>query len=115
MSSSGLGLSDGLTEREQAAEAAFARSEELDFRARARRNRMLGLWAASLMGLGRDQAKAYAQSVVMEDFAEIGEEDVFNKIRDDLAKAGVATSDGRIRRKMAGLLAIAQRQIKAEA
>ena len=69
--------------REEGFEKKFALDEELQFKANARRNKLLGLWAAEKLGLHGADAEAYAKSVVMADFAETGDEDVFRKIRDD--------------------------------
>ena len=80
-------------EREKGFERKFAHDEELKFRATARRNRLLGLWAAEQMGLTGDDAQAYAREVVKADLAEPGEEDVFRKIRADFDATGVGQSD----------------------
>lgn len=101
-------------EREKAFEAKYARDEEVKFKVAARRNKLLGLWAAELMGLTGDGAQNYAREVVKADFREAGEEDVFAKVKGDLAAKGVAVSDHRIRRAMSELLAKAERQIEAE-
>ena len=86
--------------REDAFEAKFARDEELRFKAEARRNRMLGHWAAELMGLSGDKAEEYAKSVIMADFEEAGDDDVLRKVRADLEAAKVPQSDAAIRAKM---------------
>src|SRR5688572_621623 len=85
-------------ERQKGFERKFAHDEELKFKATARRNRLLGLWAAEQMGLGGDDAKDYARQVVKADLAEPGEEDVFRKIRADFDAKGVGQSDHQIRR-----------------
>ena len=78
----------GFDKREEGFERKFAHDEELQFKATARRNKLLGLWAAELMGLSGEAAEAYAKEVVRSDFEEAGEEDVFRKIRGDFdAKA----------------------------
>lgn len=100
--------------REQAMEAIFAHDEDMKFRALARRNRLLGLWAAELLGKSDDDAAAYAKSVVMSDFEEAGDHDVFRKIRQDLDSAGVSQSDHQIRSKMEELLATSVKQLRAE-
>jgi hypothetical protein len=94
-------------------EKQFAHDEELRFKATARRNKLLGLWAAEKIGLGGAEADAYAKAVVMADFEEAGEDDVFRKVRKDLddKKAGVTDQD--IRRAMVDLMAQAIEQIKA--
>lgn len=98
-------------DRERAHEAKFAHDAELNFRAEARRNRLLGEWAASLLGKTGDEARAYALSVVSSDFDEPGEEDVYRKLAADLAgKADEAT----IRARMAELRSVAREQILKE-
>lgn len=101
--------------REEGFERKFALDEELLFKAGARRNRLLGLWAAEKLGLYGAEAEAYAKSVVMADFAEAGDEDVFRKIRDDFSVKSVALSDQQIRQSMDELMAKAVEQIKAGA
>jgi hypothetical protein len=85
----------------------------LQFKANARRNKLLGLWAAEKLGLSGDAANAYAKEVVMSDFEESGDHDVFKKIRKDLDAKGVAQSDQDIRRMMDELMAKAVAEIKA--
>lgn len=99
-------------DRERAYENKFARDAELQFKAEARRNRLLGEWAAGLMGLEGDEARAYAISVVEADFEEAGDEDVYRKLARDLdGKADEAT----IRAKMSELRETARRQVSDEA
>ena len=99
-------------DRERAAEAKFALSEEQNFKVTARRNKLLGLWVAGLMGMGEEDAAAYAKTVVLSDLQEVGDEDVFRKVRADFDEAGVAQSDHQLRRKMDELLAVAVEQIQ---
>ena len=99
--------------REEGFEKQFAHDEELRFKATARRNKLLGLWAAEQLGLKGAQADAYAKDVVVADFEESGEDDVFRKIRKDFDAKGVATPDTDIRRMMNELLARAVGEIKA--
>ncbi|MFA7639652.1 MAG: DUF1476 domain-containing protein [Parvibaculum sp.] len=94
-------------------EKKFVHDEELRFKATARRNKLLGLWAAEKMGLTGEAADAYAQEVVAADFEEAGEEDVFRKIRKDFDAKGVDQSDHQIRRSMADLMEEAIRQIQS--
>jgi len=101
-------------EREKGFERKFALDEELKFKATARRNRLLGLWAAEQMGITGDEAQAYARAVVKADLAEPGDEDVFRKIRADFDAKGVNQSDHQIRRQMADLMGVAVSQIEAE-
>jgi hypothetical protein len=102
-------------DREKGFERKFAHDEELRFRATARRNRLLGLWAAEQMGIVGDEAQAYAREVIKADLAEPGEEDVFRKLRADFDAKNVAQSDHQIRRKMAELMGEAVGQIESEA
>jgi len=98
--------------REEAFEKKFAHDEELRFKASARRDKLLGLWAAEKLGLTGDKATEYAASVVVADLEEAGDEDVFRKIRADFDAAGVAQSDHQIRRAMDELLAEAIKQVQ---
>lgn len=102
-------------DRKDAFEKKFAHDEALQFKATARRNKLLGLWAAGLIGKSGEDAEAYAREVVSADFEEAGDEDVFRKIRADLDAAGVAQSDHQIRRTMDELLAKAKDQVMKEA
>lgn len=102
-----------MEEREKGFERKFAHDEELQFKAGARRAKLVGLWAAEKMGLSGAEAEAYAKTVVVADLAEAGEEDLFRKIRGDLDAKGVQQSDHQIRRAMDEKLAEAVAQIKA--
>jgi hypothetical protein len=99
--------------REEGYEKKFAHDEELRFKANARRNKLLGLWAAGKMGLSGVEADIYAKDVVMADFEEAGDHDIFRKIRSDLDAKKIAASDQEIRGTMADLMAKAIEQIKA--
>jgi hypothetical protein len=99
--------------REEGFERKFAHDEETRFKAMARRNKLLGLWAAEKMGLSGTEAEAYAKTVVAADFEEAGDEDVFRKIRKDLDAKKVEQSDHQIRRTMDELMGTAIEQIKA--
>ena len=101
-------------DRQKGFENKYAHDQELQFKAQARRNKLLGLWAAEKMGLSGEAADAYAKTVVKADFDEPGDEDVFRKIRNDLDAKGVAQSDHQIRRTMDELLATAKDQIMHE-
>jgi hypothetical protein len=98
-------------DRERAFEAKFARDEEMQFRIIARRNRLLGEWAARLMGLSEVETEAYAKDVVRADFEEAGDEDVIRKVLGDLIAAGVDSDEGRIRDALGHKLVDARRQI----
>ena len=99
--------------REEGFEKKFAHDEELRFKASARRNKLLGLWAADKLGVTGDAANVYAKEVVMADFEEAGEEDVFKKVRKDFDAKGIALSDQDIRRAMVDLMEKAIAEIKA--
>jgi hypothetical protein len=98
--------------RKDAFENKFAHDEELRFKAMARRNKLLGLWAAELMGKSGADAEAYAKTVVMADFEEAGDDDVYRKVKGDLDAAGVAQSEHQVRRAMDELLGKAIDAIK---
>jgi hypothetical protein len=98
-------------DREHAFEAKFAHDSEMKFRAEARRNKLLGLWAAGLMGKSEDAAAAYAIEVVSADFEEAGDEDVVRKVVADLA--GKASAD-EVRAKLTELLPVAKAQLLSE-
>ena len=98
--------------REDSFERKFAHDEELKFKAEARRNKLLGLWAADLMGISGDEADTYAKSVVKADFQEPGDEDVFRKVREDFDAKGIDQSDHQLRRTMDELMATAIEQIQ---
>lgn len=98
-------------DREKSYENRFAHDQELAFKAEVRRNKLLGLWAAELMGLTGADADAYAKEVVKADFEEVGDEDVFRKIRGDFDAKKVDQSDHQIRRQMVELLAVAKEQV----
>lgn len=101
--------------REEGFERKFALDEELQFKAAARRNKLLGLWAAEKLGLSGADAEAYAKSVVLADFAEAGDDDVLRKVKADFEAKSVAQSDEQIRAMMNELMAQAVQQIKAGA
>jgi hypothetical protein len=101
--------------REEGFERKFAHDEELRFKAIARRNKLLGQWAAEKLGLTGPESDAYVKAVIKADFAEAGDEDVFRKIRADFDAKGVIQSDHQIRRTMNELLAKAVDQLQSEA
>jgi hypothetical protein len=102
-------------DREKGFERKFAHDEELKFKATARRNRLIGLWAADKMGLTGDEAQAYAREVIKADLVEPGDADVFRKVRADFDAKGVIQSDHQIRRIIGEMMVEAVRQIEAEA
>jgi len=100
-------------QRKDAYENKFAHDEELRFKATARRNKLLGLWAAEKLGKSGADADAYAKSVVVADFEEAGEEDVVRKVKNDFTLASVAVTDTEIRTVMTELLIKAADEIQA--
>lgn len=99
--------------REEGFEKKYAHDEALQFKAHARRNKMLGLWAAEKLGKSGADAEAYAKTVIMADLEEAGDDDVFRKIRKDFDEGKVEQSDHQIRRTMEELLAKAIAEVKA--
>lgn len=97
-------------DRERAYEAKFAMDQELLFKITARRNRLLGMWAAEQMKLTPEETDAYAKAVVQAEFEEAGDEDVIRKLLGDLIAAGVDTSDAVVRQALADKQAEARRQ-----
>ncbi len=98
-------------ERERSFETKFAREEEMAFRITARRNRLVGGWAAALMGLTAEESDAYCKAVVQADFEETGDEDVIRKLLGDLVSAGVDMDEGRIRSALHDATIEARRQL----
>jgi hypothetical protein len=98
-------------DRADAFQKKFAHDQDLQFKATARRNKLLGLWAAAKLGKTGDDADAYAKSVLMADFEEAGDDDVLRKVRTDLAAGGVTVSDQDIRHQMDTLLAEAKKAL----
>lgn len=101
-------------DRQKGQEAKFAFDAEKKFKAEARRNKLVGIWAAELMSLTGDDAKNYAAEVVAADFEEAGDEDVFRKVSGDLKAKGLTIGDDVIRQKMLQLAQTANEQIASE-
>lgn len=101
-------------DREKAFEAKFARDEDMAFRFTARRNRLVGQWAAAQMKLTPEETDAYAKAVVQADFEEAGDEDVIRKLLGDLLAAGIETDDATVRRALAEQAVEARRQLMGE-
>lgn len=99
-------------DREKAFEKKFAHDQELKFKAESRRNKMLGEWAAGLLGLSGEEVEDYVKAVRKADLAEKGDEDVFRKIRSDFDAKGISVSDADIRAKMSEFLAEAVKQLE---
>lgn len=97
--------------REKAHEAKFARDEEMAFRVTARRNRLMGQWAAAKMKLTPEETDSYAKSVVLADFEEAGDEDVIRKLMGDLTAAQVETTDEEVRQALVETAIEARRQL----
>jgi hypothetical protein len=100
----------GFSDREKAAEDQFAHESEMTFRINARRNRLLGEWAAVLMGLTKEETDAYSKSVIQADFEEAGDEDVIRKVLGDLVSAGVDMDEAGVRAALAEKTTEARRQ-----
>jgi hypothetical protein len=98
--------------REEGFERKFAHDEETRFKAMARRNKMLGLWAAEKLGKTGQDAQDYAKAVVLSDFEEAGDEDVFRKVKGDLDAAGLSVSESQLRSTMDELLSKAIQDLK---
>ena len=100
------------SDRGKGFERKFAHDEELRFKATARRNKLLGLWAAEKLGKSEADAEAYAREVIAADFHEAGDDDVLRKVKADFDAAGVAQSEHQIRRTMDDLMAQAIEEVK---
>jgi len=111
----GIRFMSSLDKREDGFEKKFAHDQELRFKAAARRNKLLGHWAAEKLGKTGADAEAYAKTVIAADLEESGDEDVFRKVHADLTAAGVSQSEHQIRRTMDELMAEAIKQIQAGA
>lgn len=105
----------GFDDRERAEEAKFALDEATNFKIMARRNKLLGIWAAEFLGLSGEEADAYAKTVVISDLEEAGDDDVFRKVRADFDEKHVDMSDTRLREQMAELLPVAREQVLKDA
>jgi hypothetical protein len=108
-------MSSTFEKRERAQEAKFAHDQEMDFRVSARRDKLLGLWAAELMDMKGGDAEAYARQIVLTDVDQPGDDDVFQRVKSDLETAKVEVSDHDLRRKMDSLLRLAREQMETEA
>jgi hypothetical protein len=101
-------------ERESSFENKFKHDKELEFKATARRNKLLGLWAANLLGVHGADAEAYAKSVVKADMERPGDQDVVDKLLGDFKERGIDMSEHRLRKQMTELMSAAVSQIKSE-
>ncbi len=100
--------------RKDDAETRYKHDQELDFKAGARRNKLLGLWAAEQMGITGESADAYAKEVVLADFERPGDEDVLEKVLKDLTDKGLDVSAHRVRKEMDQLMEVAREQVRSE-
>ena len=103
----------GFDDRGDAFENKFAHDEQMEFKAMARRNKLLGEWAAEKLGLSGEEAVEYAKSVIRSDFEEPGEEDVYRKIKGDFDEADASVTEEEIRKAMSDLLITAAEQIQS--
>ena len=101
-------------DREKSFEKKFEKDQELQFKVNARRNKLLGLWAAGLMGKSGADAEAYAKEVVLADFEKPGDSDVMDKLVKDLAAAGKPTEEHTIRKQSERLVDEAKKQVMTE-
>ncbi len=104
-------MASGFDEREKGFEAKYHHDQETQFKIGARRNKLLGLWAAELMNISGDEAAAYAREVVIADFEEAGDADVVRKVLADLAAKSVEMTEPRLRKEMDRLSGVAREQI----
>lgn len=102
-------------DREKGQELKYVKDEELNFKINARRNKLLGLWAAEKLGKSGAEAEAYAKEVVVADFDRAGDDDVLNKVLADFAQAGLEIQAPRIRAEMDRLIPLAREQITGSA
>src|SRR5688572_12462515 len=107
-------MSGGFEKRQKGFEAKWAHDEDLRFKVFARRNKLLGIWAASELGMSGPAAEAYAKEVVASDFERAGDEDVFEKVHSDLTAKGAKISERALRLKMEELIETAKAQIEQE-
>ncbi len=105
----------GFDDRQTSFENKFKHDKELEFKATARRNKLLGLWAANLLGIHGAEAEAYAKSVVKADFEKPGDQDVVDKLVADFKQHSVEMSEHRLRKQMVELMGTAIEQVKSEA
>jgi len=101
-------------DRQKGYEQKYKHDKELEFKINARRNKLLGLWAAKEMGIPDGEADAYAKTVVLADFEKPGDDDVVEKVIGDFKQKGIEISEHRVRKHMTDLLAIAREQVMSE-
>ena len=107
-------MSNSFNDREKAFESKFSHDQETEFKVSARRNKLLGLWAADKLGLSEDEAEVYAQEVVKADFEEVGHDDVVRKVLKDFEDKGLDISKHLIETELNKLTAVARSQVAAK-
>jgi len=107
-------MADKLRERETGEEAKFKMDQELRFRAEARRDKLLGLWAAERLGFAKEEAAAFARGVVISNLDEPGDDDVVRHVLREFEKQGYAISESEVRNEMSRLMMLALEQVKTE-
>ncbi|WP_425406261.1 DUF1476 domain-containing protein [Hwanghaeella sp.] len=107
-------MSNSFNDREKAFESKFSHDQETDFKVNARRNKLLGLWAAGKMGLSDEEAQSYAQEVVKADFEEVGHDDVVRKVLADFNAKGIEISKHLIETELQKLTAVAREQVASK-
>ncbi len=107
-------MSSPLDKKKKAEETKYSRTADFEFKSIARRNKLLGLWAAEIMGLSKSEAEKFAKETVLSDFEEPGDDDVLRKVLGDLKKVSSEISEADIREKMDSLLIVAKSQIESE-
>ncbi len=107
-------MSSPLDKKEKAEETKYARNADFEFKIIARRNKLLGLWVADILGLTKEDAESLAKETVMSDFEEPGDQDVLRKVVNDLKKATDGFTEDDVRKKMDDLLVTAKSQIESE-
>lgn len=108
-------MSSPLDNKKKAEETKYSRTADFEFKVVARRNKLLGLWAAGILGLSKSESEIFAKETVLSDFEEPGDEDVLRKIFKDLSQASSEISENDIRAKMDELLDLARLQLESEA
>lgn len=104
----------GFNKRKRDAEDRFKHDQEMKFKATARRNKLIGQWAAELMGISGEAAGIYAKEVVVSDFERPGDEDVLEKVLKDLTDKGIDMSSSNLRKEMDRLMDVAREQVRSE-
>lgn len=104
----------GFNKRKRDAEDRFKHDQEMTFKATARRNKLIGQWAAELMGISGEAAETYAKEVVVSDFERPGDEDVLEKVLKDLTDKGIDMSSSKLRKEMDRLMDVAREQVRNE-